>query len=337
MKLGWKQIEPFLKKPDDAVRAVLVYGPDDGLMRERARQLGLTVVKDLNDPFNVSVLSADILASDPARLSAEANAISMMGGKRLVRIEDGRDAIAPALKDYLASPNGQALVVIEAGELTTRSALRLLCEKAANAAALPCYVEDERGVAQVIRSMLQDSGYTAAPDALAWLAANTAGNRARVRAEAEKLITYMGANKQIAFDDVLAACGAAGEKSFDDLVYAAGGGNAGGALESYAHLLAEGVPAVTIARVLQNHFRRLHLARARMEGGEAPDQIMKTLSPPVFFKQEAAFRAQMNRWSLPALEKIMARLMALEADCKKTATPAETLCSQAILAIGSTK
>lgn len=337
MKLGWKQIEPFLKKPDDAARVILVYGPDDGLMRERVKQLGLTIVRDLNDPFNVSILSADILASDPARLSAEANAISMVGGKRLVRIEDGRDAIAPAVKEYLANPNDQALVVIEAGELNTRSALRILCEKAANAAALPCYVEDERGVANVIRSMLQDSGYVAAPDALSWLAANTAGNRARVRAEVEKLVTYMGANRQIAFDDVLAACGAAGEKSFDDLVFATGGGNPGAALESYTHLLAEGIPAVTIARVLQNHFRRLHLARARMENGEMPDQILKTLSPPVFFKQEAAFRTQMNRWSLPVLEKIMGRLLTLEADCKKTAMPAETLCSQAILAMANIK
>lgn len=337
MKLGWKQIEPFVKKPDAQVRVVLVYGPDDGLMRERAKTIGLTVVKDFSDPFNVSVLSSDTIIADPARLSAEANAMSMMGGKRLVRIEDGRDAIAPMVKDYLSSPNDQALVIIEAGELNTRSPLRLLCEKAENAAALPCYVEDERGVAQVIRSMLQDNGYIAAPDAIGWLATNTAGDRARVRAETEKLITYMGTNKQITFDDVLAACGAAGEKSFDDLVFATGGGNPTGALEAFKHLQAEGIPAVTVARVLQGHFRRLHIARARMENGEEPGQIMKTLSPPVFFKQEAAFRAQMNRWSLAALEKIMTRLCTLEAQCKQTAMPAETLCSQAILAIGNVK
>jgi len=299
--------------------------------------LGLTAVSDLNDPFNVAVLAASSIIEDPARLSAEANAISMMGGRRLVRIEDARDAITPILKDYLAEANDQSLIIIEAGELNTRSALRLLCEKSSNAAALPCYVEDGRGVANVIRAMLQENGYVAAPDAIAWMSVNTAGNRARVRAETEKLITYMGPNKQITFDDVLAACGAAGEKSFDDLVYGVGGGNATAALEAFTHLQAEGIPAVTIARVLQNHFRRLHVAKARLEGGEMPEQIMKTLSPPVFFKQESAFRTQMQRWALPTLEKIMTRLMALEAQCKKTAMPAETLCSQAILAISSSK
>jgi DNA polymerase-3 subunit delta len=337
MKLQTKQIEPFIKSPDPKAAAILVYGPEEGLMKERVKALGLTVVKDLNDPFNVSVINASKMIEDPALLSAEANAMSMMGGKRLVRIEDGRDAIAPMVKDYLSSPNASALVLIEAGELNTRSALRILFEKSDNAAALPCYVEDERGVANVIRDMLRENNYTAAPDAVAWLAASTAGNRQRVRAEVEKLITYAGKNRQITFDDVLACCGAAGEKSFDDLVYSTGGGNVGAALEAYKQLLAEGIPAVTIARVLQNHFRRLHLARARLEGGDQPEAIMKTLSPPVFFKQEAAFRSQMQRWQLPSLERIMSRLCALEAQCKQTAMPAETLCSQAILAIGNSR
>ena len=53
MKLTWKQIEPFVKSPDPAARVVLVYGPDDGLMRERAKLMGQTIVADLNDPFKL--------------------------------------------------------------------------------------------------------------------------------------------------------------------------------------------------------------------------------------------------------------------------------------------
>ncbi|HEY8189756.1 MAG TPA: DNA polymerase III subunit delta, partial [Micavibrio sp.] len=132
MKLQAKQIEPFIKSPDPKAAAILIYGPEEGLMKERVKALGLTVVKDLNDPFNVSVISASKMIDDPALLSSEANAMSMMGGKRLVRIEDARDAITPMIKDYLASPNSNALVIIEAGELNTRSPLRILFEKAEN-------------------------------------------------------------------------------------------------------------------------------------------------------------------------------------------------------------
>ena len=87
MKIAFRDIEGFVRQPSPAVRVILVYGPDQGLMRERAKSMAASVVEDLNDPFNVAVLSSDALKEDPARLSDEANAMSMMGGKRLVRVE----------------------------------------------------------------------------------------------------------------------------------------------------------------------------------------------------------------------------------------------------------
>lgn len=67
--------------------------------------MGASVVADMNDPFNVAVLSAEILSEDPARLSDEARAMSLMGGARLVRIEGASDKHTTLLKDYLADPS----------------------------------------------------------------------------------------------------------------------------------------------------------------------------------------------------------------------------------------
>jgi len=336
MKLTFRQIEPFVKSPDPMVRVILVYGPDRGLMKERVATMGKTVVADLNDPFNVAILTTDILSDDPARLSDEANAMSMMGGKRLIRIEEGRDALSPLIKDYLANPNDNALIIIEADELTPRSSLRILCEKAGNAAALPCYVEDERDMTGLIRTTLQQQGYTIAQDALQLFAAAITGDRQRARSEIEKLITYMGAEKQqVTWDHVQACSGQTGAQGMDDLIFNAGGGKPQEAFRAYNTLIEEGVPVISILRALQNHFRRLHLANSLMEAGFPQEEALKRLQPPVFFKQEPQFRAQMNRWSMGNLEKIMNRLNALEAQCKQTGMPVETLCSQAILGISA--
>ena len=150
MKIQFRQIEQFVKSPDPAARVILVYGPDHGLVRERCETIGKTIVSDLNDPFNVAVLSAESLADDPARLADEAAAQSMMGGDRLIRIQNGADKLTVLLKSYLEQPSSSALVVVQAGELGPRSSLRKLCESAKNAAALPCYVEDERDVSRFI-------------------------------------------------------------------------------------------------------------------------------------------------------------------------------------------
>ncbi len=334
MKIPPRQTESFIKSPDPSVRVILVYGPDYGLMRERTALIGKTVVEDLNDPFNVAALNGDQLTEDPARLSDEAGAISMMGGDRLIRIENAGDKLTPLLKDYLKDPSPLALIVLEAGELGPRSPLRQLCEKADNAAAIACYVENERDLSGLIRSMLQEHGLTIQPDAINWLASSLVGDHQRARNEVEKLITYMGgAQNAVTLEDAQACCGEAGAQSLDDLIHAVGGARSEAALKSFAVLMEEGVPFMAALRALQNHFRRLHVTKSRMATGEPADLAMKSLSPPVFFKWEQSFKGQLNSWSLTRLENALTRLNALEAQCKQTGAPVETLCSQAILAL----
>lgn len=338
MKLTWKQIDPFIKNPDTKARVVLIYGPDNGLMQERAKLIGKTIVPDLEDPFNVVSITADILNDDPARLSDEANAMSMMGGARLIRIENGGDKLTPLIKEYLKAPSSENLVIIEAGELGTRSSLRKACESAKNAAALPCYIEDERGVSNFIRETLSSAGYRIESDALYALSSNIMGDRARVRAEIEKLMTYMGDSKAssqnfIKLKDITASTGDTGTANLDDLVYSVAGSNAKGAMEAYSRLTSEGVPEIVILRTLQNHFRRLHYTNAMMQQGKSIDQAVKSLQPPLFFKVEQAFKAQVQKWRGPKLDMVMGKLTELEAQIKRTGTPVRTLCAQAILSL----
>ncbi len=334
MKITFKQLEAFVRKPDPSARVILVYGPDQGLVGERAAVIGRSVVADLNDPFNVAVLSGDALAEDPARLGDEAHAISMMGGDRLIRIEDGGDKLTVLLKSYLEAPSSGALVVVQAGDLGPRSSLRKLCEGAKNAAAVACYVEDERDVSRFIRDFLGEHNMRIDPDALAFLASAIVGDRARVRSELEKLVTYKGAEAgAINLSDVRAACGQMGAQGFDDLVYAVGGRDAAGALKAYATLSAEGVAFIAILRSLQNHFRRLHQVQAYLEAGMDVEGAMKKLAPPVFFKQVPAFKGQVQAWPRPMLDVVLGKLTALEVQCKQTGMPVDVLCAQAILAV----
>lgn len=336
MKLAWKEIEPFVKSPNPKARAILIYGPDDGLMRERASSIGKSIVADLNDPFNVTALSGDALSDDPARLSDEAKSMSMMGGARLIRIESANDKLTVLLKEYLADPSAENLVILEAGELGPKSSLRMLFEKAPNAAALPCYVDDERAVSGLIRQTLSEAGYSIQGDAAAWLAQNIAGDRKRARSELDKLIIYMGsASKNVTLQDAMAACGEAGDQSLDDLLYAIGAGKTEAALRAYNKLLAEGTAIVPILRSLQNHFRRLHFTKSLMAEGMGADDAMKKLQPPIFFKNADPFKAQLRKWNEDRLLSILSRLSQVEAQTKQTGTPAETLGAQVVLSLSA--
>src|SRR5262252_3087175 len=109
------EIDKFLARPHQPV--VLVFGPDAGLVRERAETLVRISVDDPKDPFQLARLDGDELASEPTRLVEEANTIPLFGGRRAVWVKAGGRNFAPAVEAVLASSPSTCRIVIEAGEL----------------------------------------------------------------------------------------------------------------------------------------------------------------------------------------------------------------------------
>ena len=122
------EIEPFLGRPDPRRPVVLIFGPDLGLVRERADSIvKVATGGKTDDAFSVVALEGDAIAADPARLSDEARTIGLFGGNRVVRVRAGNRSLADALKPLLADPPMGALIVIEAGDLRKNAPLRTLC------------------------------------------------------------------------------------------------------------------------------------------------------------------------------------------------------------------
>lgn len=335
MKIPPRNLDGFVKKPPADMLAVLVYGPDEGLVRERMKLLSLTVVEDANDPFNAVEITNEQLLDSPSLLTDEARSISMLGGRRVIRLRGATDKVAGIVKDTLAALKpGDNLVLVESDSLSPRAPLRLLFENADNAAAVPCYVDDERDIGRVIEGGLRDAGYSAAPEALAFMASSVVGDRAVARGEIEKLITYMGpGNTRVALEDVMACTGDSAALALDDLVRHVSTGQFADADRALTLLLSEGTAAVAIIRALMNHFSRVHITKAHVQNGDSLDMAMKRLRPAVFFKQKPAFEAQVNNMTMDRLEQALAILGGAEARCKQTGGNPDVITGRAVLAL----
>ncbi len=344
MKLAFRQIEPFVKKPSPEALAVLVYGPDEGLVRERAMIMAKHVVSDIKDPFSVADISLEKLRETPSLLLDEAQAMSMLGGRKVIRVQltayenDALRGVEKSIVDAISALKpGDNFVIVEAGDLGKNSKIRTGFEEAPNAAALPCYVEDERDLNRLIGDTLKAQGYAIEGDAQSYMAANIVGDRAAARGEIEKLITYMGpTQKRVRLDDVTACIGDSADLSIDLLAKAAASGLFADADRTLQKLLKEGIPAVTVLRNLQNYFMRLHATRSRVDKGEDSDMAMKKLKPPIFWKNEDAFRAQLHAWTAPQCEQALSLLMSAEAKCKQTGQEPDTVISRVLLAVAQT-
>lgn len=335
MKITPREAAAFLQSPAPELRAVLVYGPDAGLVRERVEILVKGAAGDLADPFRVAEFTARELIDDPARLADEAASLSLTGGRRAVRLREADDNLAPLFRDFFAdTPAGDTLIVVEAGDLPARSALRKTFESAKTGAALACYRDDARSLGAVIRETLREFGHQATPDALAYLSAHLGGDRQLSRRELEKLALYKGKEPgPIELGDAQACVGDSAALSLDDLAFAVARGAAAESERALARSLQEGVTAVGALRAVSRHFQRLHLVAGLVDGGLTLDDAVKRLRPPLFWKLAEAFRSQVTAWPPSSLARALGRLLDAEADCKRSGAPEATICSRVLLEI----
>jgi DNA polymerase-3 subunit delta len=290
-----------------------------------------SVCPDVADPFRVADLTPALLREDPARLADEMAALALTGGRRVVRLHDAGDGVTALLQSFLAEPVGDALLLVEAGELGPRSSLRRLFEGGDNSAALPCYADGGGSLEAVIHQELQGHGLTAEPDAVAWLADHLGGDRLLTRSELTKLALYMGGPGRVRLEDAAACVGDTAALSLDDLALATAGGDPAAAQRILDRLYGEGASPITILRSLQRYFQRLHLVAGEMARGKSAEQALAVLRPPPHFRVAAGIKAQLQRWPVDRLAAALDRLLSAEIDCKTTGLPAQEICGRTLL------
>jgi len=329
------EADRYAKNPPKNLLAALVFGPDAGLVRERAETLLKTVVDDLSDPFRVSDLDEQALTGDPARLADEAAAISMLGGRRVVRVRGAGNALAKLFASYLDDPKGDTLIVAEGGDLAKGTSLRKLFEDADNAAAIPCYADSMRDLSEVVRETLRAEGLAIAPEALADAVSRLGADRGMTRRELEKLALYANGQREVSLDDVRAIMGDEAEARVEEACDAAGTGDLKRLDLALERLWASDVSPVAVLRQAMGHFQRLLLVQAEAARGESLDFAMRKLRPPVHFSRTDAFKAQARSWNEARLGEALDLLLDAEALCKTTAVPAEAATARTLFNVAA--
>jgi DNA polymerase III subunit delta len=333
------EADRYAANPPKGLMAALVYGPDAGLVQERAEKLLKSVVPDLTDPFNVSDLSETVLLADPARLSDEAAAISMMGVRRVVRVRGAGNDLAELFESLLDDPvlnsGGAALVVVEAGDLAKTGALRKLFDGHKTAAALQCYPDSVRDLGDVVRDALRAEGLSITPEALEDAVGRLGSDRGVTRREIEKLLLYMHGHKQVTLEDVRAVMGDETEARSESACDAAGNGDLAKLDRELERLWVSDSNPAQVLRSAMGHFQKLIQAREGAQRGESIDNVMKRLRPPVHFSRAPSFKVQAQRWSSDRLGDALDMLLDAEAMTRTTGVPAEAVTGRTLMNIAA--
>lgn len=333
-------IERFLARPEAGIRAVLIYGRDTGVVRDRANQLAGKVTDRPDDPFDVALLTDADMADDASRLEGELAAQSLMGGRRLIRLKMSGDkaAIDKAAAEALTAHaegrlNPDAFLLVEGGNLGKDSALRKAAEKAAGAAAIPCYEDEPGDVARLVRDLLAKDNVSLNSDALQLFVGRLPKERGVARQEIERLILFLGPGSGATATpkDLEDFLGVEPEASLSDAAADAFGGRLMEAQAALRRAAQEGEAGPAAVRAIGTYLGRLRRTLTLAKNGAGLQEAAKASG--VFWKQEREFLRQARTWNLEELDKIQPEVLAADRACKTSGSPDHLIAERLALQI----
>ena len=332
MKIAPRQIASFLAKPPDKIRAILLHGSDAGLRSSRARQLASLYSDDLDNVFSVTRISGSSLHGEAGKIADAAAEIPIFG-TRLVLVKATGTELLEACKFLLSRPIHDAMVIIDASNTTTKHAVIKLFETADTAAAIGCYPDNIGDVRQLSTSILRKDNVSVDRDALDLICARLGSDHAATRAELEKLALLAGPGGHLDLETISAALGDSALLAIDDVAHAVANGQVPALYAALRKAWLEEANCVMIIRGCQTYFNQLRMLGHAISDGQAAQNAVRSLRPPVHFKLQDALIRHTQKWQPSRCMDMVNRLQDIEISLKSKTIDERTLTAQSLLGL----
>ncbi|MGB3723346.1 MAG: DNA polymerase III subunit delta [Pacificimonas sp.] len=319
-------IDQAVAAADPDIRIWLFYGQDEGGARATADQL--TAKFAAGDPMARTDFTVAELRDDPSLLAAEAAAISMFGGAKVIRVDQVSEApgsnIRAAVEALLGAPEAGNPVILTAGDLKGTSALVKMIGISAQGAALKFWQPNARDAGGLAAELCKAAGLQPDRDVQAQLATMIGTNRAIAEQEIAKFALYLDSaadDPKPLTQDIVDRLGAAfSEGDFSMLTAAVAGGDPRRAASEHARLLMDRKASVGQLRAVQRQFRQLVLLARGTARGQSPEMVVEAEGRRIFWKEKGALVRQLGLWNVRDAERALARLVNVEIQTKSSGT-----------------
>lgn len=299
----------YFARPDPTRAGLLIFGADTMRVALRRQEVIAALIGPEGEAeMRLTRMSGGDLRRDPAMLLDAAKAQGFFPGPRVAFVEDTTDAHAPliaaAMKDWRP---GDAQIVVTAGNLTAKSALRKVFEPSPTAVCIGLY--DDPPSREEIEDILRRAGLTAIdPAAMTDLTALArALDPGDFRQTVEKVALYKhGDRTPLTPADVAAMAPATIEAEVDEILHAAAEHRADQISPLLRRLEGQGVQPVALCIAALRHFRILHAAASHPGGAS---EGMARMRPPVFGPRRDRMLRQSSGWGMHRLEQALALLV----------------------------
>lgn len=333
MKADRNRIERALDAPPSDIRLYFLYGPDEAgsaaLIKRLERAMG---------PGAERIdLDGATLKSDPARLADETASMSMFGDKRWIRLSAFGDEALPAIEALFESAQAGNPVVALGGALKGTSKLVKLALDNPATLAFASYPPGEREAGQIAAAIAQERGLRLPTELARRIVELTAGDRALMAGEIEKLALFLDAAPEHPATATAEALDALSAEAVDadtgPLVNAVIGGDIDRLQHELAMIDLRGASLAGIFRPLLTRALLVASIRAEYDRDGRLDAAMERAGKAIFWKDKPQVQGQVKRWAAPAIARAITRLSHAERATRDSKNAGDVIVRQELLTV----
>jgi len=298
----------YFSRPDPGKAGLLIFGADSmRVALKRQEVIAALIGPDGEAEMRLTRIPAADLRKDGALLLDAIKSQGFFPGPRVAFVEEAADGLTPTITTALAEWRpGDAQIIVTAGGLTGKSALKTLFEKHPAAYCVGLY--DDPPSREEIEDALKRAGLAAIDrEALTDLMSlGRALDPGDFRQTLEKIALYKhGDATPLTPAEIAALAPATIEADVDELIAVVADRKAQEIGPLLRRLEGQGTLPVTLCIQTMRHFRALHMAVS--EPGGAASAIGRMRGIP--FKSRDALIRQAQSWSMLRLEEAIAHLL----------------------------
>lgn len=335
MEVKSHEFDGLLKRKHVPYHLFVIYGPDRGLVSERAQEIARVSGVALDDPFSVIKIDASDLSSQPGRILDEMQSMGLFGGDRLVWVKGAANekGLIEALSTLSVETPAGSTLIVEAGELKKGTGTRKIADASRAIASIACYADDQRALNALIDAELSPFGLKITPDARRMLLDSLGGDRIASRNEIRKLALYCLNKGGIEEQDVEDIIGDASAISTDDAVDAVLSGDRQGFLHAAEKIAHSKTPLFLVLQGCLRQFQMMDVMRAEMDAqGMSASQVIQTLGRGLHYKRKPVIERALKAWNAPQIAREMTRIQAAILQSRQRQTIEESVALHTLLA-----
>lgn len=326
------QLTSRFNKVDENYRPILLFGPNEGLIRDNLNKITL-LFKGNTEEIR---FTGKYINEQPFIFLDEIQTISMFNEKKIIIIEQPLDKNIELFESSFVDIPKDMLIIVIANNLTKSSKVRKFFENSKEYLSCANYDDDIKTNSQQIYELEKKISKAFDKDIKNYLSQNLSSDRMISKNEIDKIILfYTDTNEEPSLEKIQSIFNNSNDLGLNKIPQLVFSGNPKDVSIFLNKIFAEGINSISIIRTMLTYVQRIEATQIVLKKTNDFDIAIKKLKPPVFWKDKELFKLHCKKWPINETVSNFNLLVETELKCKSDYQLTNVICERALLKIAS--